>query len=120
NYFRQWSPTQRREFFRWKAFLLKKKLAKPFGQPGAGSNNFHPQVFVHSAACTEDQRKIWEAHIGGLMNFHPQPYSGQVHLFRSSGHPFWCSFDPDYGWGDLADGGVITQIVPGAHEKILE
>jgi len=26
----------------------------------------------------------------------------------------------DYGWSDLAKGGVTVTIVPGAHEKILE
>ncbi|HYG35604.1 MAG TPA: amino acid adenylation domain-containing protein, partial [Clostridia bacterium] len=29
-------------------------------------------------------------------------------------------FDPDYGWGDYAKGGVDITIVPGVHEKILE
>ncbi|MBC8096412.1 MAG: amino acid adenylation domain-containing protein, partial [Akkermansiaceae bacterium] len=45
---------------------------------------------------------------------------GRVELFRSPGHPLLCSFDADYGWGDLAKGGVGITIVPGVHEKILE
>src|SRR5207237_1502101 len=48
------------------------------------------------------------------------PYEGKVCLVRSPGHPLWCSYNEDYGWGDLARGGVAVTIVPGAHEKILE
>ena len=55
-----------------------------------------------------------------LLAYHPTVYEGRVHLFRSPGHPLWCSFDPDYGWHELAAGGVTTIVLPGKHEKILE
>jgi thioesterase domain-containing protein len=54
------------------------------------------------------------------VNYEPETYEGKVCLLRSPGHPLWCSYDEDYGWGDLANGGVAVTIVPGAHEKILE
>jgi len=41
-------------------------------------------------------------------------------LFRSPGHQLLCSFDEQYGWGELAQGGVAVKIISGAHEQILE
>jgi hypothetical protein len=35
-------------------------------------------------------------------------------------HPFLCSYDPTFGWGELAQGGVTVRIVSGAHESILD
>ena len=75
---------------------------------------------IDISSLPEQQKELWQAHIRALMKFHPQPYSGRVHLFRSPGHPLWCSFEPDYGWGDLARRGVDVTIVRGSHEKILE
>ena len=75
---------------------------------------------IDFSSLPEEQRDVWKAHICALMKFYPRPYSGRVHLIRSPGHPLWCSFDPNYGWGDLAEKGVTTSIVRGAHEKILE
>src|SRR5439155_18652933 len=58
--------------------------------------------------------------IRALLNYHPQPFAGTVHLFRSPIHQLLCSFDSDYGWEDFAAGGVHITVIPGAHEKILE
>jgi amino acid adenylation domain-containing protein/FkbH-like protein len=54
------------------------------------------------------------------MSFRPRTYNARVNLFRTAGHPLWCSFDEDYGWGRLASKGVELVMVPGAHEMILE
>ncbi|HWI58629.1 MAG TPA: amino acid adenylation domain-containing protein, partial [Bacillota bacterium] len=120
NYFRHWSPTQRREFFRWKWSLLKKKLGSLGGAAHRDLSRLDAGDLVDLSAYTEEQRKVWAAHVHSLLDYHPEPFPGRVHLFRSPGHPLWCSFDPDYGWGDLAKGSVEIIIVPGAHEKILE
>ena len=118
NYFGHWSANQRREFFRWKWHLMKKRLTR-----ACGSGEFsrvEPGDLVDLSSYTDEQKVIWETHIRGLMNFRPRQYDGKVHLFRSPGHPLWCSFDEDYGWGDLAERGVKVITVAGAHEKILE
>jgi amino acid adenylation domain-containing protein/FkbH-like protein len=120
SYFLQWSPRQRADFFRWKTSLLKRRLAGSLRKSPRPQDLVDARELVDLSAYTEEQRTIWEAHIRGLVNFHPQRYAGHIHLFRSPGHPFWCSFEPDYGWGELAEGGVTTEIVPGAHEKLLE
>lgn len=120
NYCRRWSRTQRRDFIAWKLSLWNRRVrawgqARPEvpGQVQAGD-------LVDLSSFTEEERKVWKAHINGLVAFRPSPYPGRVHLFRSPGHPLWCSFDPDYGWGDFAAAGVERIIIPGAHEKILE
>jgi amino acid adenylation domain-containing protein/FkbH-like protein len=120
HYFRHWSTTQRREFFRWKWQLLKKSFANKRPARNRDLTNVEPGDLVDLSSYTDDQKLIWETHIRGLMRFCPRPYRGRVHLFRSPGHPIWCSFDEHYGWGDLALGGVELSTVPGAHEKILE
>src|SRR5258708_39646294 len=69
---------------------------------------------------TEEQRKLWEIPIRALNNYRPKPYLGAATLFRSRGHPLICSFDPQYGWGDLIRGGVTVNIVSCPHDSILE
>ncbi|HEV2395159.1 MAG TPA: amino acid adenylation domain-containing protein [Verrucomicrobiae bacterium] len=120
NYARQWSPAQRREFFRWKWSLVRKRLTHHVGSAPGPLSSVGAGDLVDLSSYPEEQRQVWEAHIQALLQFHPQPFDGRVHLFRSPGHPFWCSFDADYGWSDLARDGVNITIIPGAHEKILE
>ncbi len=120
NYFRHWSKSQRREFFRWKWHLLKKRIARARNAGSGDFSRIEPGDLVDLSSYTEEQKVVWESHIRGLMNFQPRAYSGQVYLFRSPGHPLWCSFDDDYGWSDLVHKRVQFVIVPGAHEKILE
>jgi amino acid adenylation domain-containing protein len=119
-YFLSWTAPQRRGFFHWKWGQLKKKVGKLRGRDGKGLARVDVGDLVDLSAFTPEESLIWEAHIRALLDFHPEPFPGRVHLFRSSGHPLWCSFDRDYGWGDLALAGVKVVIVPGAHERILE
>ena len=116
-YVRQLTPAQRREFGRWKWHRLKQRL-----RGSAQSSNGHIDVgdLVDLSSFAEEERKVWEAHIRALLRYHPKSYGGRVHLFRSPGHSMLCSFASDYGWGELAKGGVVTSIVSAAHEKILE
>ncbi len=55
-----------------------------------------------------------------LRDYVPQPYPGRVTLFRTRVHPFFCSYDPAFGWTELARDGVTVKIIPGGHESILE
>lgn len=62
---------------------------------------------------------LWKIHLRSLAAYRPGPYPGRVTLFRTRGQPFLCSFDPLFGWGPLAKGGVRVVRLPGAHEKIF-
>ena|SRR6266404_5883372 len=68
----------------------------------------------------EYERKLWDIHIRNLRDYVPKPYTGQVTLFRTKVHHFFRSFDPTFGWAELAQQGVTVKIVPGGHESILE
>ncbi len=120
DYFRHWTPAQRREFFRWKREVMKQRIMRWLGRDSSAVLKVDAGNLVDLSSFPDDERKLWRTHIGSLLEYHPQPYSGRVHLFRSPGHPLLCSFDADYGWGSLAANGVEISIVPGVHEKILE
>src|SRR5205823_4285183 len=111
---------QRRGFFQWKWQQAKRRLN--FAGKSSPRDTTQADVgdLVDLSSFTAEERRVWESHIRALLKYRPQPYAGKVHLFRSPSHPLWCSFDPDYGWSDLARGGVEAIVVPGAHEKILE
>jgi amino acid adenylation domain-containing protein/FkbH-like protein len=116
---RQWTAEQRNGFLQWKWNRLKQRLSAMAG--GAGeSKQPAGNGLIDMASVPEGEREIWTRHIRALMNFRPRPFKGLVHLFRSASHPIFCSFAHDYGWGELAQGGVAVTVVPGAHERILE
>lgn len=118
-YFYQWSGPQRREFFRWKFETLRNKLSRLFGRSEAGMRQVHVGDFVDLSSYSAEQRRLWEAHLKALVNFHPRRFEGTVHLFRTSAHPLLCSFDHDYGWSEFARDAKVSALA-GAHEKILE
>jgi thioesterase domain-containing protein len=119
-YFFSWSSAQKREFVRWKWRSVCRRVARLLGRNGARGAPVDAEELVDLSSFEPVQRQLWEAHIRALFQYTPQPYRGSVTLFRSPGHQILCSFDPRYGWGDLAAGGVTVRIVPGAHESILE
>lgn len=119
-YFRGWTPSQRRDFFRWKTRVFRDRL---FGLRRLGLSKRAPVEaanLVDLSSYSPEQQKVWEAHITALLNYHPRCFRDKVKLIRSPGHPLWCSFADDYGWGELAEGGVEVNVVPAAHEKVLE
>ncbi len=115
----KWSSRQRREFLRWKAAFARRKIIRLFNLPRAAARQIDVDDIVDLSTFPEDQRKLWETHIRALIDYFPQSYPGKVTLFRSRGHALISSYDPQYGWGELA-GQVEVQSVPGAHESILE
>jgi amino acid adenylation domain-containing protein len=108
---------ERRGIVRWKLKMFARAIGQRFStrQTGPDANSW-----IDLSAYPEEERPLWEAHIRSLMEYHPKPYNGIVTLFRSPGHPLFCSFDERYGWSELAMGGVEVHIVSGYHEKILE
>ncbi|HKQ36784.1 MAG TPA: amino acid adenylation domain-containing protein, partial [Verrucomicrobiae bacterium] len=110
----KWTPEQRRGFFLWKLRLIRKCL------PGAARGENQIEDWVDLSPFPDDQKKLWETHIRALMKYQPKPYEGRVTLFRSRAHQLMSSYDPQYGWGEFALGGVTVKVVPGAHERIVQ
>ncbi|HWA25814.1 MAG TPA: amino acid adenylation domain-containing protein [Lacunisphaera sp.] len=74
---------------------------------------------IDTSIFPEIELNLWKTHIAALSSYRPGPYNGRITLFRTRGHPFLCSFDPLFGWGPLARGGVTAVNLPGAHEGIF-
>jgi thioesterase domain-containing protein len=119
-YMLSWTSEQRHSFIRWKARLLKKRIVRLLSAGHCSCKADDVDNLVDLSMYPEEQRKLWEIHIRALVKYSPKPYAGGVTLFRSRVHPFLCSFDPQYGWGDLVRGGVTVKVVSGPHDSILE
>jgi amino acid adenylation domain-containing protein len=114
------TPNKPREYLRWKARFLGRRLRELLFRPRAEMPEASIDELVDLSQYPEDQRKLWHAHVRALINYHPQLYQGQVTLFHSPVHLLFCSFDPKYGWSELASGGVEVNPIPGDHETIME
>lgn len=120
NYLWQMKPAQRRSLLGWKARSLLKKLRRLARRGHPTATNLDIEEVVDLSNQDADSRKLWEAHVRALVDHHPKPGDGRVTLFRTRGHPLFCSYDAQFGWGEYARGGVTVKIVPGEHESILE
>ncbi|HVS52164.1 MAG TPA: amino acid adenylation domain-containing protein [Opitutaceae bacterium] len=116
----RWTMRERTEFVRWKLRLLRKKTGGVVTAPAGELDVTDVDEMVNLAAYSEEQRRLWQTHVQALKEYRPQPYDGKVTLFRTRGHALLCSFDPHYGWSELARGGVALRVMPGGHGSILD
>jgi thioesterase domain-containing protein len=109
---------QPRDFFKWRTTWLRKRLKAFFTRKM--EDKVDVEDFVDLSPRPEHERRLWRTHVQAWLQYQPQPYSGQIILFRTRGHPLICSFDREMGWGSFAAGGVVVKTCPGDHESILE
>ena len=67
-----------------------------------------------------ERKQVLDAHIEALEHYKLRKYDGKVSLFRVKTFSLLRSFDPNYGWGELATGGVNHYIISGSHFNMLE
>jgi thioesterase domain-containing protein len=67
-----------------------------------------------------ERARVLDAHIEALRHFRLRRYGGKVSLFRVRTLSLLRSFDPEFGWAELASGGVDSYIIPGSHFNMLE
>ena len=115
----RWDPKDRRDFVRWKARLVGKKIASLFGKAPADSLDSDVDSMIDLSVVNDDQRRLWDTHMRALDKHHPRPYTGDAVLIRSAGHLFLCSFDEQCGWGKLIKGDVVVKKIPGDHGRVL-
>ena len=72
------------------------------------------------AALAPKHRKTLNGHLRALYEYHPPIYPGRVTLFRVQAIPLRRAYDPELGWGRLAEGGVEVKMIPGGHHSLLE
>jgi len=108
---------QREFFFRQVGVVFKKLTARLRRR---GERPIHLEQYVNISELPEHELNFWRMHLRAGADYVPQPYPGRVTLVRTRAQPLFCSYDPAYGWGELAGDGVEVRIVPGSHENIFK
>jgi thioesterase domain-containing protein len=109
-------PAERRDLMKRKWTVLKRSLTRRLRRLPSGID---VEEFIDTSQFPEDELKLWQVHLCAGDEYVPKPYPGRVTLLRTRRQPFLCSFDPQYGWGDLAEQGVDIRLIPGSHENIF-
>jgi FkbH-like protein len=117
--FRQLPPDTRREFFRRKLDVLRRKVAGRLRPLRGKSPEIILEEYIDTTQFPEHERQLWQMHLTAGARYIPKPFAGRVTLLRTHGQPLLCSLDPQYGWRELAGDGVDVRLVPGAHENIF-
>ncbi|MBI4664652.1 MAG: amino acid adenylation domain-containing protein [Verrucomicrobia bacterium] len=118
--FMQLSSARRKEYVGWKLRTFRRRFAEGALPEKSGRAGIDVEALADLSSYGREQRALWEAHIRALIAYHPKPYRGRVVLFRTRGHPPFCSFDPRNGWEDFITSGLEIRRVPGVHESMLE
>ncbi len=119
SFIRRWDPKDRRDFVRWKARLLGRRIGGLLGIRVKELRREDVDSILDLSVVGAEQRRLWDGHMRALANHRPQPYDGKTVLIRSSGHLFLCSFDEQCGWGEFIPGGVSVKRIPGDHGRVL-
>lgn len=67
----------------------------------------------------ESFRKVQEATVKAFLEYDPEPYAGDVILFRATQQPPGCYPDPTLGWQQIVTGELTIYDVPGIHGESL-
>ena len=60
-----------------------------------------------------------ETHWNALTDYHPEPYAGEITLFRAKKQGL-SNFNHTLGWDALAEERVNVTVIPGTHESMLQ
>jgi amino acid adenylation domain-containing protein/FkbH-like protein len=110
---------EQRKFLAWWTRTLARRLFPWLGE-SRHPDDLCSETFVDLSTSSPEQRRLWKTHYRALVGHRDKPYAGRVTLLRSRDFPLWCAFDPTYGWSEFVSGDLAVQIVPGAHEQILQ
>lgn len=67
-----------------------------------------------------DRANAYLEHVVRMMGaYEPRPYAGHITVLSARTHGLTFRSDPDLGWEPLAEGGITTRVIPGAHNTIL-
>jgi thioesterase domain-containing protein len=114
----RWGARQPRDFFKWRASWLRKRIKSFFSSESA--DRLAVDDIVDLSERPEQEQKLWRTHVAAWLQYQPRSYDGRIVLFRTRGHPLICSYDRRMGWDTFAAGGVAVRTCPGDHETILE
>jgi FkbH-like protein len=109
-------PREQWRFIKRKSAVLFRRF---FARRKNQGNVIDIQQYIDPVHFPDEELRLWQVHLDAGSTYQPRSYGGRVTLLRTRGQPFLCSFHPEYGWGELAAGGVEIRMVPGAHEGIF-
>src|SRR5579883_1014783 len=96
----------------WGAYTVKHRL-----------ENYKKSLNPH-VSKTDEHLEVIDANILAAETYDFPVYSGQITLLRTEDQnrsdAVGMRYDPQYGWGHLATGGVDTYYIPGSHSSLLE
>jgi amino acid adenylation domain-containing protein len=75
--------------------------------------DFAPELSAH-------RQQLITCNYQALKSYIPQPYAGQVTLFRALNRPLLNTYDPETGWQKLAPGRVDIYDIPSSHEGMFK
>lgn len=113
------SAADRRDLIARKWAVLKRKVGRALQRQSGNDSAIDLEKYISVSQFPEHELDLWKLHLTAGTNYKPREYGGKVLLLRTRGQPLLCSFDPQYGWGQLARGGLEVRIISGAHEKIF-
>jgi len=115
--FMKLEPRVRWQFITRKLGVFKRKFSGARAEHKQSPVDLHE--YIDPTQFPEEEIKLWQAHLNAGSAYKPKPFRGRVTLLRTRTQPFFCSFDPEYGWGELAADGVEVRRVSGSHEAIF-
>jgi len=102
---------QQRAFLLWKCRVFRKRILRLITR-----SRIDVDEVVDLTTQPEDRRRLWAEHVRAMIAHRTKPYPGKVTLFRTGGHPVFCSFDDAFGWREFA-GEVEVTLIPGVNVR---
>lgn len=118
--FRELDANSRRNFLQRKIGVAGRKLLRGLRAPEREPDLLDLEEFIDTSRFPREELRLWQNHLKAEISYVPKRYPGPVALVRTRGQPILCSFDPQFGWGQLAAGGVTVKVITGTHEHIFE
>lgn len=117
--FRKLEPARRSKRMRRKARAWGKKAFRRTNQERMSAGIDLADLVEDLSRVSAARRGLMELHYAALREYVPKFYPGSVTVFRARRQPLICSYDPQLGWGKLAQE-IQVRDVSGAHHNILE
>ncbi len=71
------------------------------------------------AAQMQHMLNVYKANLAGMVQYRPQPYPDRIIMLRAQEELHRSGGDHTMGWGEVAAGPVVIEVVPGNHYTIL-
>jgi amino acid adenylation domain-containing protein len=113
------SPQQQLAMLKNKSKRLKQKIRSRIASPPQDGPKVELKDMIDLANYPEGYVQYAETHWHALTQYHPQPYPGEIVLFRAKKQGL-TNFNHTLGWDALVEDRVQVNVIPGTHENMLQ